>query len=149
MAKNAHENDAIDDSVDLERVLELLGKGNNTWNHRIIKTTSEDGVYYAIHEVHYSDGVPHSCTVDPIAVGGEDIDSIKWTLQKMLLAADKEVIPMEYFDNLSEESDVKEKLQDIHAKAENTFSKDEKMFLDQLDMLEESDPEDRPDLGGC
>ena len=132
MTKGNYPKDPVDESVD-ENVLELL-KGENTWNHRVIKTTSEYGYYYAIHEVHYTNDIPHSLTVDPISVGGEDVESIKWTLEKMLIATEKEVIPMEYFDKFTTTPEYEELLDQI---AEDQEAK------------EETHSYNGPDLGGC
>ena len=107
----------------------------NTWNHRVIRVTDIDPItkqpehYYQIHEVHYTNGVPHSVTINPITVGGENIDEIKWTLEKMLMATGKEVIPMEYFDNLAKDAEQRE---------------------DELDAIADKEEIDvEIDLGGC
>jgi hypothetical protein len=63
------------------------------WNHRVIKT--KDGVddWYAIHEVFYDKGGNvDGITKEPISVGGNTIEELKWTLTKMLESLDKDII---------------------------------------------------------
>ena len=62
-------------------------------------------IYLDMHVVHYrKNGKPKAYTVEPVTVGGEDIDSIKWVLDKMRIALEKPVIwhgekwPKEYKD---------------------------------------------------
>lgn len=65
-----------------------------TWNHRVVKrrdkTIGED--YYAIHECFYDVDGKMGWTEQPIQVIGEDLDSLRWTLEKMMLALDRPVI---------------------------------------------------------
>ena len=108
----------------------------NTWNHRVIRITSTNPVtkeqesYLQIHEVHYENGVPKSVTVDPITVGGETPEEIKWVLGKMLFSLSKDIIPMEYFDNLA-------------------LTAEEEEELDRQAELEDEQDITPIDLGGC
>lgn len=107
----------------------------HTWNHRVIrithidKTTDEISYYYQIHEVHYEDGTPTMVTQEPVTIGGEDIASIKWTLDKMSQALQQDSIPMEYFDMIEDL-----KLEDPEFEEEDE---------------EDSDIDTDHDLGGC
>ncbi len=71
------------------------------WNHRVIKhfdkRTGE--TWYGIHEVFYDDQVgtvsdtgKMGWTQDPIGVVGDDIESLRWTLEHMLACLDKPMI---------------------------------------------------------
>jgi hypothetical protein len=54
------------------------------WNHRILAHKQEDGsVYFSIHEVYYTNGIPDGYTSNPISVGSEEVKGIKWTLNRM------------------------------------------------------------------
>lgn len=67
----------------------------STWNHRVVRTTNQRGnVYYAVHEAHYAEGgnIPDFVTTDPIAVIGDDVASLRWTLERMIAALDNPVI---------------------------------------------------------
>ena len=74
----------------------LIQRNNNTmskWNHRVVKT--KDGVddWYSIHEVFYDkDGNVDGMTKQPVSVGGNTIEELKWTLTKMLKSLDKDII---------------------------------------------------------
>jgi hypothetical protein len=63
-----------------------------TWNYRILVHTHGKGgerlpePYYAVHEVYYDDSMtPHSCTVEPVTVGGESPADIEKQLSVMLV----------------------------------------------------------------
>lgn len=62
------------------------------WNHRIIK----DGNDYAICEVFYTDGIPHSWS-EPITIGGESPEEIKEQLEQII--EDIELPILEVVDN--------------------------------------------------
>ena len=49
--------------------------------------------WYVIHEVFYDkDGNVDGMTKQPVSVGGNTIEEIKWTLMKMLESLDKDII---------------------------------------------------------
>jgi len=63
------------------------------WNHRVVKT--KDGIddWYAIHEVFYDeDGKVDGMTKEPISVGGNSLEDLRWALTKMLESLDKDII---------------------------------------------------------
>jgi hypothetical protein len=64
------------------------------WNHRIMAHNNGDNeVYFQIHEVYYDEnGSPNSYTVNPVTIGGEDLESIEWTLNKMLESLNKPIL---------------------------------------------------------
>ena len=59
------------------------------WNHRLIKSVTPEGDWYAIHEVHYNDdGTPYAYTENPAVLCGNDAEEIKVTLERMKHALD-------------------------------------------------------------
>ena len=73
------------------------------WNHRILAHEDGEGMYFQIHEVYYDkEGTPNGYSTNAVSVGGDTINSITWTLNKMkecrgkpvLFAGDK--FPNEY-----------------------------------------------------
>jgi len=75
------------------------------WNHRILAHEESSGeVYFQLHEVYYKKDKPIVHTVDPITVGGENLESIKFILNKMQEAIEKPILyagekfPNEYLD---------------------------------------------------
>lgn len=78
------------------------------WNYRVMRHAPKNGEvdeWYAIHEVYYRSNdvddltVPVSetgCTEDPVGVVGDSVESLRWSLQKMLEALEKPVL--EYSD---------------------------------------------------
>lgn len=73
-----------------------------SWNHRVIKQAylcyDEYETIFGIHEVYYNeDGSLRNYTTDPVAPIGADMDELRWTLEKMLMALDKPVLTHEDF----------------------------------------------------
>lgn len=73
------------------------------WNYRILASEHNDEIYFQVHEVYYdAKDMPDGYTKNAISVGGEDLDSIKSTLQKMEEALLKPILwsgdkfPQEY-----------------------------------------------------
>ncbi len=63
------------------------------WNHRVIKTETPDGPWFAIHEVYYDDeGNLSGYSEKPVAVCGEGFDEIEETLKRMLRALEKPIL---------------------------------------------------------
>lgn len=65
------------------------------WNHRVIKKVEKDDtqVWYGIHEVYYDkDGNVDGYTMEPRRLLGENIDELRWTLEKMIEALEKPVL---------------------------------------------------------
>lgn len=55
-----------------------------TWNHRVLAKEYKDEVEFGIHEVFYSDdGVPDACTMNPVAVVGDNLAELVQTLDWM------------------------------------------------------------------
>ena len=68
-------------------------KTRTTWNHRVLAHDSKDGVYLQIHEVYYDEhGLPTSYTKEPVTVGSEDLNGIRWTLNKMKACLKKPIL---------------------------------------------------------
>ena len=62
----------------------VKSKIKSHWNHRVMAHEQPDGsVYFQVHEVFYKNEVPDSYTSNPITIGGEDVKSLKWTVQKI------------------------------------------------------------------
>lgn len=81
-----------------------MAKTESVWNHRVVRRiekreAGEDEVMYYIHEVHYPEvgAKPEFITTDPIVICGEDVDSLRWTLEKILKALDSPVLNYEDF----------------------------------------------------
>ncbi len=55
------------------------------WNHRVLaKIYSSGDVEFNIHEVYYDErGEPNGYTENPVSIGGDDIKSLRWQLNKM------------------------------------------------------------------
>lgn len=63
------------------------------WNHRILAHEHKGEVYFEIHEVFYNNnGEPDGYTEKGVSVGGEDLESITWTLEKMFECRDKPIL---------------------------------------------------------
>lgn len=71
-----------------------------TWNHRVMRhAAGTDNEYLAIHEVYYDneDGKEKlGWTQNPISVSGENLDELRWVLERMLRALDHPIL--EYKD---------------------------------------------------
>lgn len=77
------------------------------WNYRVMRhsskneNTEEAEVWLGIHEVYYRDDDVDDLTVDvnetgytvePVRVTADDVDGLRWVLQKMSEALDKPVL---------------------------------------------------------
>ena len=66
-----------------------------SWNYRIgCKTIDENNTTFGVVEAYYEDGkiVDYTGFVEPY---GEDREGLKWTLERMLEACDKEVLNLD------------------------------------------------------
>jgi hypothetical protein len=65
-----------------------------SWNYRVVKSKDDDGEeYFAIHEVYYNkDGSIKLMTEEPVSVGSDTAEGIKWVLQKMVDSLKEEVL---------------------------------------------------------
>jgi hypothetical protein len=88
-----------------------------SWNHRVLATEHEmsDGrveVYLQIHEVYYDKNKkPNGYTANPITIGGDDLDSLNWTVDRIKESLSKPILwgderfPEEYKPNDNETHD--------------------------------------------
>jgi len=68
------------------------------WNHRILAHEHKYEVYLQIHEVYYNEeGVPNSYTKNGVSVGAENVEAIKWVLDKMKECVDKPILSVNNF----------------------------------------------------
>jgi len=64
-----------------------------SWNHRILAHEHDGEVYLQIHEVHYNENnIPVRYTERAVFIGGENLKSITWTLNKMLECRTKPIL---------------------------------------------------------
>lgn len=87
----------------------LMGKDKideiDGFNYRLLKHESENGDWYAIHEVYYNDaGKPVLCTAEPVNVQvppgcPEPKEDVEETLRLMSEALNKTILNYKYFDN--------------------------------------------------
>jgi len=71
-----------------------------TWNYRVCKETYSKGTqdeedYYSIREVYYDNDKIVSVTENAVGVSGYTIDEIKFSLEKMQLALNKDVVDID------------------------------------------------------
>ena len=55
----------------------------SNWNHRVLASNEEGYLYYQIHEVYYTDGIPTSYTKNAVSIGCGEIEGLLWTLDSM------------------------------------------------------------------
>lgn len=71
----------------------------SSWNYRVVlhRSSRPEDNYYAIHEAYYEDNKkkPQSISVNPIEVGSENIEGLKWQLEEMKKAFDRPVLDQE------------------------------------------------------
>ena len=66
---------------------------NMKWGYRLLKTKDGDDDFYQIHEVYYNEkGEVDGWTVKGATVGGHSKIEVKWVLEQMLEAINKETI---------------------------------------------------------
>jgi hypothetical protein len=61
----------------------MSSKRNSGWNHRVLVTEHKGELYFQIHEVYYTKGKPDSYTANPVSLGADTIDGLRWTLKHM------------------------------------------------------------------
>jgi len=71
-----------------------------TWNYRVCKETYSKGTqdeeeYLTIREVYYDGDKITGVTEDAVGVGGYTIDEIKFSLEKMQLALNKDIVDVD------------------------------------------------------
>jgi hypothetical protein len=70
------------------------------WNYRVIRHQSisargEHDCWLAIHEAYYPDDssdIPNGYTEEPVPVAGEDLEELRWKLERMLEALEKPIL---------------------------------------------------------
>ena len=71
-----------------------------SWNYRLLAKEYKGDVYYQIHEVYYDDnGKPNGYTANPITIGSNDIEGIKWQLEEITKCLDKPTLSVKDFPN--------------------------------------------------
>lgn len=87
--------DYPDEVAAMEKRLPKLGG----WNHRVIRVTTRDGgEWFGIHEVYYTeDGKPNMYSADPEPIVGDDVESLRWALDRMREALDKPALTPDDF----------------------------------------------------
>jgi len=66
---------------------------NMRWGYRLLKTKDGDDDFYQIHEVYYNEkGKVDGWTANAVTVGGHSKTEVKWVLEQMLEAINKETI---------------------------------------------------------
>jgi len=65
------------------------------WNHRVLVTTDKHGeTYFNIHEVYYNKETskPDGYTANPITIGSDSIDGLRWTIDKIKESLEKPIL---------------------------------------------------------
>lgn len=111
---------------------------NHTWNHRVIRHVTPvpnrphlEEEYLQIHEVFYENGIPKSVTEDGVKIGGDTVEEMKETLERMIHCLSLPIIDKKYFDDLEmdeilskeENEELKEVLKDIQTNEPKLFEK--------------------------
>ena len=78
---------------------------SHTWNYRVIEFEGQDGPYRAIHEVHYTDGVPRSYSERPTEVAWGSGEHPRQLLQQLELAINKPILLASDFSPSAREAD--------------------------------------------
>lgn len=69
-----------------------------SWNHRLLAKEYKGDVYYQIHEVYYDNkGNPNSYTANPITIGSDYIEGIKWQLEEITKCLEKPILSLNNF----------------------------------------------------
>lgn len=71
----------------------------NHWNYRVIRQIigPDKDEWFAVHEVHYTDGVPTLCSERPIELGGESLEELHEELQRFQKALQLPVLDHDTF----------------------------------------------------
>lgn len=77
-----------------------MNNKENYWNYRVVKR----GLYYGIHETHYSsDGKVEFISENPVMIDADSKESVKWILRMMQA---NWVLPTIDYDTLEEIDDI-------------------------------------------
>lgn len=63
-----------------------------SWNFRVCKLIEKDTPYYGIHEVYYDENNDIVSISGKTLVISDDIEGLKWNLEKMLECCEKPII---------------------------------------------------------
>lgn len=64
-----------------------------SWDYRVLAKEYGFQIYFQVHEVYYDkDGVPNGYTANPIIIGGESLEAIKWTSYRIKEATKKPIL---------------------------------------------------------
>ena len=68
------------------------------WNYRILAQDYKGELWFGIHEVFYTDGIPDMCTEDAVGVVGDNLAEISDTLRWMKKALKKPILSYSDFE---------------------------------------------------
>jgi len=61
-----------------------------SWNWRLLAHELDGDVFFQIHEVYYDEfGNPNGYTQNPVSVGSETVEGVKWVLDEMVACLGK------------------------------------------------------------
>jgi|688.fasta_scaffold178623_2 hypothetical protein len=69
-----------------------------SWNHRVLASEHKyvDGtteMYFEVYEVYYDkDGKPDGYTANPITIGGDSLEGLRWTADRIKEALSKPIL---------------------------------------------------------
>lgn len=81
----------------VQELVEEMHKAG-TWNHRVFRRTYNLGqgteeTVLEIHEVHYDEnGEIHGITENPTHILCDDVEGLRWTLEKMMESLNKPIL---------------------------------------------------------
>lgn len=68
------------------------------WNYRILAHEHNEDVYFIIHEVYYDEnGIPNGYTENGVYVNGENIEDMRWSIEKMNECLEKPILSIKNF----------------------------------------------------
>ena len=63
------------------------------WNHRVLAHQEVDRIVFCVHEVYYDEnGKPNGYTENPVSMGFDELEALEWTIDKMKLCLEKEIL---------------------------------------------------------
>jgi len=69
-----------------------------TWEYRVLAREHKGEVFFEVHEIFYTDGIPDMCTEDPVGVVGDNLAEISDTLKWMKKALKKPILSYSDFE---------------------------------------------------
>lgn len=66
----------------------------STWNYQILADVDKNNqIYFQVHEAYYNkDGKPDGYSENPITIGSETIDDLKWTVDRIKECFNKSIL---------------------------------------------------------